>query len=196
MPVHVRDAVGGDTARLTRLWADLVPLRCPESSGEDPKTVVRKAVLRHATDDQARILVAEMDGAVVGCAYLRLGVVSPLDDSGVVHLSHVQVDPAFGRQGVGSALVEAAVTWAELRGVGFVMTAAPAGDRGPNRFLARLGMAQMAVLRGGTVATLRGRLPHAPAAATRQNPRAVRSLEQVVAVRRSQRRARTQRVTS
>jgi hypothetical protein len=57
-------------------------------------------------------------------------------------------------------------------------------------------MAQMAVLRGGSVATLRGRLPHAPAAATRQNARAVRSLEQVVAVRRSQRRARAQRVVN
>jgi hypothetical protein len=122
---------------------------------------------------------------------MRVGVASPLDEGRVVHLSHVQVAPGFGRLGVGSALIEATLTWAEKRGIQSVVTSVPSSHREANRFLARLGMAPVASLRGGSVAALRARLPHDPSVVARQSSRMGRSVGQVVAARRSQRRARS-----
>ena len=194
MPVHVRQATIDDAKTLCTLWADLAaPAR--EPLGDSLEVVVEKAVLRYTDGDaEGRILVAEIDGSVVGCGFLRVALASPLDDGGVVHLSHVQVASGWGRQGVGSALVEASLTWAEQQGVPCMVTSVPASHREANRFLARLGMAPVASIRGGAVATLRARLPHGPSAAARQNGRAVRSVGQVVAARRSQRRARARSV--
>lgn len=183
-----------DAAALGDLWVDLVA-QAGEPLGDPPDVLVAKAVLRYSGDEgQGRILVAEIDGTVVGCGFLRVALASPLDEGRVVHLSHVQVAAGWGRQGVGSALVEASLTWAEQQDIALVVTSVPASHREANRFLARLGMAPVASLRGGSVATLRTRLPHDPSAVARQNGRAVRSVGQVVAARRSQRRARARSV--
>jgi GNAT superfamily N-acetyltransferase len=181
-----------DAQALSRLWSELVDRT--EAVSDPPDVLVGKAVLRFSEGDEGRILVAELDGSVVGCGFLRVGLVSPLDDGRVVHLSHVQVSEGCGRQGVGSALVEAALTWAEQQGVGYMVTSVPATHREANRFLARLGMAPVASLRGGPVATLRARLPHASPSVARQVGRSGRSVGQVVAARRSQRRARARQV--
>jgi GNAT superfamily N-acetyltransferase len=192
MPVHVRDASEGDASALSTLWFDLVARPGADATpGDSPEMVMAKAVLRFSEDDTGRIIVAELDGSVVGCGFMRVGVASPLDEGRVVHLSHVQVAPGFARQGVGSALVEATLTWAEARGIGSVLTSVPATHREANRFLARLGMAPVAALRGGSVAALRARLPHDPSVVARQTSRVGRNVGQVVAARRSQRRARS-----
>jgi GNAT superfamily N-acetyltransferase len=193
--VHVREATVDDAEALCGLWFDLVSHLGAEGPGDSPTAVMAKAVLRYAEQDSGRILVAELDQTVVGCGFVRVGIVSPLDEGRVVHLSHVQVAPAFGRQGVGSALVEASLTWAEQRGIESLVTAVPANDREANRFLARLGMAPVATLRGGSVTALRARLPHAGSVVARQSGRAGRSVGQVVAARRSQRRARARQAT-
>ena len=196
MPVHVRDATVDDAAALSQLWSEHVDHTGAEAVSDPPEAVVAKAVLRFSEGDEGRILVAEVDGSVVGCGFLRVGLVSPLHDGRVVHLSHVQVASGYGRQGVGTAIVDSALAWAERRGIGFFVTAVPAAHREANRFLARLGMAPVASLRGGPVATLRTRLPHAaPTAGARQNGRAGRSVGQVVAARRSQRRLRSREVS-
>jgi GNAT superfamily N-acetyltransferase len=190
--VHVRDANEDDARALSTLWFDLVARPGSDASaGDSPEMIVAKAVLRVAEDDTGRIIVAEIDGAVVGCGFMRVGIASPLDQGRVVHLSHVQVSPGFRRQGVGSALVEATLTWAEERGIESVVTSVPQTHREANRFLARLGMAPVAALRGGSVAALRSRLPHDPSVVARQTSRMGRNVGQVVAARRSQRRARS-----
>jgi GNAT superfamily N-acetyltransferase len=189
MPVHVRDAAVGDADALARLWSDLVPLAGADSHGEAPGAVVADALLNRTDEASARIVVAELDGEVVGCAFLRIALVSPLDPAHAVQLSHVQVARGFGRQGVGTALVEETITWAEQRGIDSVVAAVPASDREANRFLARRGMVPVAGVRAGSVSALRARLPHATSAAVRQSKRSGRSVGQVVAARRSQRRA-------
>ncbi len=192
MPVQVRDASERDALVVSELWSELVARPSTDAGpGEAPEMVVAKAVLRYSEDDSGRIIVAELDGAVVGCGFMSVGVASPLDGGLTVHLSHVHVADGFGRLGVGSAMVEATLTWAEQRGIECVMTSVPANHREANRFLARLGMAPVASLRGGSVVSLRARLPHAQSLVVRQSGRKGRSVGQVVAARRSQRRART-----
>jgi GNAT superfamily N-acetyltransferase len=145
-------------------------------------------------DPAGRILVAERDGEVVGCALLRMVQVSPFYDEPVLRVSHLQVDPAHSRKGAGSALVESALTWAEQQGVEGILVASPVNDRDANRFMARIGLAQVAGLRGAAVTALRARLPHDPSVAARQAARQGRNVGQVVAARRSQRRARARRI--
>jgi GNAT superfamily N-acetyltransferase len=189
MPVLVRDAVESDASPLCALWADLL-LKPVGDDGSSPEDAAAGAVARIAADETCRILVAEIEGSVVGAAYLRIASLSPLQTERVIHVSHLQVDPDFVRNGVGRSLMEVAATWAEQCGIDALVTATAVNDREANRFMARYGMAQIAVLRGSSVAGLRARLPLDPSTAARVGGRSGRTVGQVVAVRRSQRRAR------
>jgi len=193
-PVMVRDATATDASALTSLWDELLVRPGSDAAGLTSEMSVVQAVARQGDAHDMRILVADVEGEVAGCAFLRVGVVSPVHDDHAVHLSHLQVDPRFSRHGVGSSLVEAALTWAEQKGIGTLLAATGGSDRETNRFMARLGLGQVAVLRGSSVAALRARLPHDPSAAARGLSRSNRSVGQVVAMRRSQRRSRNRDV--
>jgi hypothetical protein len=96
----------------------------------------------------------------------------------------------FRRHGVGRALLEAAVTWAEEKDIAHVVTATSVSSRDANRFMARLGLGQVAVLRGATTAALRAKLPVEPPAAARVGTSQTHShVGQVLARRRLLRRA-------
>lgn len=187
-PVLVRDATTGDTASLCRLWKDL--LASTEEAHEPAEVMAERSVRRADADPSSRILVAELDGEVVGCAYLRTAAASPVHEERLLHLSHLQTDPKQ-RAATEHAVIEAAVRWGERHGVETLVVSTSAYDRDANRSLARLGLAQAAVLRSASVAALRALLPPDPAAAARGAARPSRSVGQVVAARRSQRRART-----
>jgi len=197
-PVVVRDASARDASALSSLWGELLIRPGSDAAGLSSEISVAQAVARQGDDQDMRILVADADGEVAGCVFLRVGVVSPVHDDRAVHVSHLQVDSRFPRQEVGSSLLEAALTWAEQKGIGTLLAATGGNDRETNRFMARLGLGQVAVLRGGSVAALRARLPHDPSAVargvTRTGRSSSRSVGQVVAMRRSQRRARSRDV--
>lgn len=189
VPVLVRDAVDADAARICALWAG--PMHRPEvDEGLTREVEAAEGIARTARDPLARIIVAEVDDAILGCAHLRIAYVSPIRTERVLLVNHLQVAKHAERLGVGRALLEAAVTWAEQEGVASLLAPAAANDREANRFLARLGLAQLAVLRGTKVAALRARLPGDPSAAVRGASRTSRTVGQVVALRRSQRRSR------
>lgn len=178
-----------DAPALAQLWAELVtrPAGDAGDAGDDER--VAEAVARHADHLDTRILVAEVEEAVGGAAYLRVGLTSPLDAEPALHVSHLKVSPEFSTPLLGEALLEGALTWAEERGIGTVLAGSTTTDRETNRFLARLGLGQVGVLRAATVPALRARL-------LRDSPpgrlgRATRRTGQVVAARRSQRRSRT-----
>ena len=191
VPVSVRDAVERDGSRLCDLWAELLLKPGPDEVGTAPATMAAQAVGRLKDDDTSRILVAEIDGEVVGAAFVRIGMLSPLQNERIVQLSHLQVDPRFLRHGVGRSLIEESVTWAERRGIETLVAATAVHDREANRFMARHGLAQVAVVRGTSVAALRAKLPPDPSTMARSAGRSGRTVSQVVAVRRSQRRARS-----
>ena len=95
------------------------------------------------------------------------------------------VFPEFRRHGVGRALMDAAVTWAEEHGAAHIATAAASASRDANRFMARLALAPMATLRLAPTTAVRAKL-------TAQRPPVARvparHLTHVLAVRRSMRR--------
>ena len=149
------------------------------------------AIASMAADPDQRLVVAVLDGRVVGAVQLLRAPLSPLVSESAVHVAHLHVLPELRRHGVGTALMEAAVTWAEDKGADHVLAAASVSSRDANRFMARLGLSQLAVVRAASVSSLRAKLPVAPPPVCKADNRHTRTVGQVLAQRRSLRRART-----
>ena len=183
--VPVRDAHPEDADALLRVWSPVGAGRASEQDGQ----AARASLARIAADPDQRLLVALVEGTVVGAVHLVRATVSPVHCESAVHVTHLHVLESHRRRGVGRALMEAVVGWAEEKDTVHVIAAASAGSRDANRFMARLGLGQVAVLRGATVAGLRAKLPVEPPAAARVGSRSSRTVGQVIVQRRSLRRA-------
>jgi len=103
--------------------------------------------------------------------------------------------PAFRRRGVGRTLMEAAVAFAEERGIAHIATAAVSGSRDANRFMARLALGPHAVLRLAPTAMVQAKLDaQAPTTSRTSGRSGARQLTHVRAARRSTRRAQRHRI--
>jgi len=186
--VLVREAGPADAEALLRVWT-------PDSRGpEEPvapsvRPEAQASLARIAADPDQRLLVGLVEGAVVGAVHLVRATLSPVHCESAVHVTHLHVLESHRRRGVGRALMEAVVSWAEEKDTVHVIAAASAGSRDANRFMARLGLGQVAVLRGATVSGLRAKLPVEPPAAARVGSRNTRTVGQVLVQRRSMRRS-------
>jgi GNAT superfamily N-acetyltransferase len=182
-PVHVRDAAPDDEDALVAVWAP--DHRSPEGDAQAHQDAAA-SLARIAADPDQRLLVGVLDGEVAGAVHLLRSPLSPIDSESAIYVLHLHVLDEYRRHGVGHALLEATVSWAEEKDSAHVVAAVSAASRDANRFMARLGLAQVATVRGATVAALRAKLPgEAPAAAARRGARSQRAVGQVLAQRRS-----------
>jgi GNAT superfamily N-acetyltransferase len=199
-PVQIRDAAPQDAAALIELWGSGGVVGRPserEATAGQQEPARREgtvrdaasAIARIAVDPDQRLLVASIEDRVAGAVHLSRGTFSPVHDESAVYVMHLQVLEEFRRHGVGHALMEATVTWAEEKDTPHVIAAASVTSRDANRFMARLGLGQVAVVRGATTAALRSKLPVEPPVAARVGSRNHRSVGAVLAQRRSMRRA-------
>jgi GNAT superfamily N-acetyltransferase len=163
---------------LVALWQPFLR-RNPDEHLNDVATAIEQLGDRPGE----RLVVAEYDGAFAGAAFLKAATYSPVNPEPVLQVHNAAVLPAFRHRGIGKALVEAAVTWAEELGIGHVGTATSSGSREANRFMARLAMAPQAVLRMAPTPAVRAKL-------SARHP-AARQVTQVLAARRSLRHARS-----
>jgi GNAT superfamily N-acetyltransferase len=158
--VSVRAAVPDDAVAVLAVWRDLL---APPGSGRHvarfsgvPDVVgVRHRLEDLVTDPERRILVAELDGELVGAVHLELARLTPLHEVTGVRLSFLHVLPTHRRRGVGHALLAAATDFATPRGADHVVVDVLPGARDAQRFLARLGLAQLLIQRSATIAAVR-----------------------------------------
>lgn len=181
--VLIRDAVAADIPALVDLWGDVMR----RGDRLQQEADVAAAMADCALDESQRMIVAECDGQLAGAAHLRATYVTPLHRDAVVQVVSPHVVAAFRRRGIGTALIDSAVTFAEARGIANVASAAVTGSRDAQRFMARLGMAPYAVLRLAPVHVTRAKLAARRGLTTRAT--GSRSLSSVLATRRSMRRA-------
>ncbi|WP_459982004.1 GNAT family N-acetyltransferase [Nocardioides sp. AN3] len=182
IPVTLREAAVGDAGFLAGLWRDSIRRADVAEQVADLEMIVKSA----AESSEERVLIAEYDGERAGAVFVRMTTVTPLNLEPALQVLHPHVLPAFRRRGIGRALIEAAVLFAEEQGVAHVVTGAMAGSRDGNRFLARLAMGQHAVLRLAPTHLVRAKLnaqvlPRTPTSRPHR----------VLAVRRSMRRAQS-----
>jgi GNAT superfamily N-acetyltransferase len=185
--VLVRDATPDDGHALVGVWA--AEDRSPDHDAQAFQDAAA-ALARIAADPDQRLLVGVLDGQVAGAVHLARSPLTPIHPDSAVYVLHLHVLEDYRRHGVGHALLEATVTWAEEKDSSHVVAAVSASSRDANRFMARLGLAQVATIRGATAAALRAKLPGEPApAVARRDARSQRVVGQVLAQRRSRRRA-------
>ena len=180
--VSLRTALPSDASVLAELWADV--LRRADHAEQIADLV--KVIEAAAESPGERLVVAEYDGEVAGAVHLRCTTMSPINLEPLVQAISPHVFPQFRRRGVGRALMEAAVSYAEELGIGHVATAAASGSRDANRFMARLALGPQAVLRVAATPLVRAKLTAQRPAVTGSGGR---HLTQVLAARRSMRRS-------
>jgi GNAT superfamily N-acetyltransferase len=174
----MREARLSDVGALAELWCPYLR-RGAEDALEDLASVIEQL----GQQPGHRLVVAEYDGEFAGAVYLMTSTYSPVNSDPVLQVHNPAVVEAHRRHGVGKALMECAVTWAEELGVGHVATATSSGSREANRFMARLALGPQAVLRVAPTCAVRAKL------SSRQS--AGRQVTQVLAARRSLRSSRS-----
>lgn len=182
--VSLRRAGADDATFLVGIWQDSLRRADTQCQVADLELVIKNA----AESSEERLLIAEYDGAPAGAVFLRADTFGPLNLEPTLLVFAPHVLTAYRRKGVGHALMDAAVSFAEELGISHVATAAASGSRDGNRFLARLAFGPQAVWRVAATPAVRARLTaRLPAA---QRPHTGRAqLGQVLAARRSMRRS-------
>ncbi|WP_036516651.1 GNAT family N-acetyltransferase [Nocardioides sp. J54] len=180
-----RVATREDAPVLAELWNDSLRRADRSEQNADLELVVKGA---EASPEQ-RVVVVEYDGQLAGAVYLRITTLSPLNLEPCVQAIHPRVFDQFRRHGVGHTLMEAAAAFAEDNGILHVVAAVPHASRDTNRFMARLGIAPVAMYRIAPTTLLRSRISpqRSPVGADSGRTR-------VLAARRSLRRARAERL--
>ncbi len=182
--VTLRDVVTDDAADLSRLWGEIIR----RSEDRDPVADMCTIIAQVQTKIDERLVVAEYDGILAGAVLLRIAPLTPLHLESIVQVISPHVLAEYRRRGVGRALMDAAASFAEDRGINHVGTASMSNSREANRFMARLGLSPHATLRVTSTQMLRAKLTGQRSALSRQPGR---PMGQILAARRSLRRSQS-----
>lgn len=195
LSVLVRDAVREDAEALISIWRANA---CPTGAAGDESPAANPmwrepgieesvaAVDLHLDNPERRLLVALVDGTVVGVLACSLRSLTPIHLTRVLIVTDLEVMAEWRRKSVASSLLSAAAHWGEEMNCDVVLTISPASSREPNRFLARLGFGQVSTVRAAQISVVRSRF-----AAKATNSR---DTGRLIAMRRTLRRRQDTRV--
>jgi predicted N-acetyltransferase YhbS len=183
--VTLRCAELADAPLLAELWTDALRRADHQDQVADLEMIIKAA----AESPEQKLVVAEYDGNFAGAVFLKVTTLSPINLEPCVQALSPHVFARFRRHGVGRTLMECAVSFAEELGIPHVATAAASSSRDGNRFMARLALGPHATFRVAPTHAVRAKLNAQRPAFDRVG--GGRHLTQVLAARRSQRRAQT-----
>lgn len=165
--IVLRDADREDAAALVALWAECVGA----SQDEGSEAFTQQALWREPGIAEAasaleltlsrpdkRIIVALVDGEIVGATVCDVTTLTPINLTRVLVVTEIQVSPRFRRKSVASTLLSAASSYGEDHNCEIVVAAIPVHSREPHRYLTKIGFNQIAVLRAIQASKLRSRL--------------------------------------
>ena len=192
-PVVLRDADREDAAALIALWSE-----CAAGVDEGSEAFTQQSLWREPDVPEAaaaldlalarpdkRIIVALVDGEVVGATVCDLSTLTPITLTRMLVVTEIVVSPRYRRRQVAATLLSAAASYGEESHCEIVVAAIPAHAREPNRYLTKIGFNQIAVVRAIQASKLRSRL----------TSRATKSRDtgKLIAVRRTLRRRQSER---
>ena len=166
-PIVLRDADREDAAALIALWSECAAASRDEGSEvftqqmlwREPAVAEAAAALEFARrSPDKRIILALVDGEVVGATVCDIRTLTPVNLDKVLVVTEIQVSPRYRRRAVASTLLSAAASYGEERDCEIVVASIPAHAREPNRYLTKIGFNQIAVLRAIQASKLRSRL--------------------------------------
>ncbi|MEV7396158.1 GNAT family N-acetyltransferase [Aeromicrobium sp. NPDC092404] len=164
--IVLRDADREDAPALISLWAE-----CAGGSDEGSEAFTQQSLWREPGVAEAaaalefnlsqrdkRIIVALIDGEMVGATVCTVGTLTPINLTRVLIVTEIQVSPRYRRKSVASTLLSAAASYGEEHNCEIVVAAIPVQSREPHRYLTKIGFNQIAVVRAIQASKLRSRL--------------------------------------
>ena len=136
--MKIRRAVADDVPAIVAMLADDVLGRTREASDADLE-VYYSAFAEMAGDDNNTILVAEEDGAVIGCLQLTLITGLSLSATRRAQIEGVRVASTHRGRNIGERLFDFAIAEARRRGCGLVQLTTNKVRQDAARFYDRLG---------------------------------------------------------
>ena len=112
-PVQIRDAAPDDALALVEVWGGAADRAPDVDAASSALQEAGGSITRISADPEERLLVAFVDDHAAGAVHLKRGQLSPIHGEAAVYVMHLQVIEGFRRHGVGRALMEATVSWAE-----------------------------------------------------------------------------------
>lgn len=136
MDVTMRTAEAADLPAILRLLADDPLGKTRETTVEAPYQAAFAAI---AADPNQEVVVAELDGRVVGC--FQLSFIPGLSRRGAwrAQIESVRIDSALRGRGAGQAMMEWAIAKARARGCALAQLTTDKRRPDAHRFYARLG---------------------------------------------------------
>ena len=125
-PVQIRDAAPDDALALVEVWGGAGDRAPDVDAASSALQEAGGSITRVSADPEQRLLVAFVDDHAAGAVHLQRGRLSPIHGETAVYVMHLQVIEEFRRHGVGRALMEATVSWAEETDASHVVAAASA----------------------------------------------------------------------
>lgn len=139
----VRDGTQADMPALLALWRELEEIQAPVRIFPlvpDAEELIAGKLIDAMAHEDARVLVAEREGEIVGMAVAWFeGRDDGLDATPLVDLSRVVVTKAHRRAGVGDALVAEAEAWGAARGARWLQAHLFSGNADGRAFWAARG---------------------------------------------------------
>jgi GNAT superfamily N-acetyltransferase len=158
--VLTRTATQDDVPILLALWEELRQVGGRAERAVNPVMAVdvRGRLIELLDDPSCRVVLACSNDEPAGMAIMRTARPDPLSENQLVYMPHLVVSRANRHQGVGHALIAAAVDYAASLHLDHVAVGVYPSLRETNRFYARLGFAPASVHRIAPVSVLRRRL--------------------------------------
>lgn len=166
-PIVMRDAVPEDAAALVALWSESAKVSDDEGGEafsyqslfrEPGVAEAASAIEQNLARPGKRIIVALVDGEIVGATVCDLGTLTPITLTPILVVTDIQVSPRHRRRNVAATLLSAAATYGEEHDCEIVVAAIPLMAREPHRYLTKIGFTQVAAVRAIQASRLRSRL--------------------------------------
>lgn len=165
--VTLREATPQDAAGLIALWSECAAANRSEgveasaysNLWREPSVEEAEQALTLTLDRHERhMVVAELDDELIGVVVFQIGLITPLNLTRTLTVHELHVSPRHRRRSVAMSLLSYAEHAGEQHSCEVVVAITPAHAREPNRYLTKLGFAQVATVRAIQASVLGSRL--------------------------------------
>ena len=143
----VRQATEADLEAIGELWWEMAEfhrpaLPIPIKAQEEVKVQQKKYVQERLSDENALILIGEVEGRVVGYCRASVGFPAPVYEQQLYgSIAELSVSGQYRRRGIGEAMFQTTCAWFKSRGVQHIEVSTMTANPVSNAFWKKMGFA-------------------------------------------------------